>query len=100
MSDDGPAKMRAETRWAISIAVGVLSLVGMLILVVLVSLALEPPTWVQILLGIGLVAGSLFMTFLVSTALSRDERTEQRASLRVERSTSDPLASDRSTTHN
>jgi phosphate/sulfate permease len=82
--------MRPETRWAISIAVGVLSMIGMLILVALVSLALEPPTWVQILLGIGLVLGGVLMTFLVATALSSHDQAPEKSGPRsVKRATSD-----------
>lgn len=81
--------MRPETRWAVSIAVGVLSMVGMLILVVLVALALEPPTWVQILLGVALVAGGLLMTFLVSSALSSEDDKESKRPRSVTSPTSD-----------
>jgi hypothetical protein len=65
-------------------------MIGMLILVALVSLALEPPTWVQILLGIGLVLGGVLMTVLVAAALSSHENvTEKSGPRRVERATSD-----------
>ncbi|MDQ3877372.1 MAG: hypothetical protein M3290_03360 [Actinomycetota bacterium] len=67
--------MRNETRWLISILVGLAAMIGMLILVFLVAVALEPPTWLQILLGVAIVAGGIGLTSVVWLALAdRQER--------------------------
>lgn len=63
--------MKPEYRWGVGILVGVAAMVGMLILVLLIAIALQPPAWVQVALGVGLVAGGGFLTWLVAAALGR-----------------------------
>lgn len=73
---DGP--MRPEVRWTIGIVVGLTALTGLMILVVLVSLALEPPAWLQIVMGVVLVAVACVLAWLVAFALgARDSRRAQ-----------------------
>ena len=68
--------MRPEVRWTIGIVVGLTAMVGLMILVILVSLALEPPAWIQIVMGVFLVAVACILTWLVAAALGeRDRRT-------------------------
>jgi Flp pilus assembly protein TadB len=71
--EDGP--MRPEVRWTIGIVVGLTAMTGLLILVVLVALALEPPAWLQIAMGVFLVGVACVLAWLVSAALAdRDRR--------------------------
>ena len=62
---------RAEVRWGVGCLLGMSALVGLMIITLLVSFALSPPTWVQILMGIGLVAAGAALTWLVAAALAR-----------------------------
>jgi hypothetical protein len=50
------------------------ALVGVLALVFLVALLLQPPAWVQVVLGVGLGAGGLVLAWLVAAALDRRGR--------------------------
>ena len=68
--------MSAEARWTVGALIGGVAMLGMLILLLLIALALQPPTWVQIVLGIALVAGGAALTWLVATALG-GTRTEE-----------------------
>jgi predicted benzoate:H+ symporter BenE len=58
-------------RWTLGCLVGAAALVGTLILVLLVTLALQPPAWVQVLAGIALVAGGALLAWLVASALGQ-----------------------------
>lgn len=66
--------MRAEVRWTIGVVVGLTAMVGLMILVVLVSLALEPPAWAQIVMGVFLVAVACVLAWLVAAALGERDR--------------------------
>lgn len=63
-------------RWFVAFAVGGAATIGVVILVFLVALALQPPTWVQILLGVVLAIGAAIFTWLVAKAWRPDERAE------------------------
>jgi phosphate/sulfate permease len=54
-------------------------MVGILILVLLVAVALSPPTWVQVLLGVALALGGAAFAWLVATALGQKESQQQEA---------------------
>ena len=56
------------TSWLVGCAVGAAATTGIVILVFLVALALQPPTWVQILLGGSLALGGAFFAWLVASA--------------------------------
>ena len=69
---EGP--MPAELRWTVGCLVGSLATVGTLILVALVAIALSPPTWMQVALGVGLAGGGAILAWLVAEALGRHHR--------------------------
>lgn len=58
-------------------AVGGAATIGIVILVFLIALALQPPAWVQIVVGIGLALGATLFTWLVARAWAPSNRTEQ-----------------------
>jgi len=58
-------------RWGVGCLVASLSTVGLLILVALVAIALEPPRWVQVLLGAGLAVGGAVFAWLIASALGQ-----------------------------
>lgn len=64
-------------RWGIGCAVGFAAMVGVAILVFLVALALQPPTWVQVVLGATLAVGAAILSWLVATAWSPTERKDR-----------------------
>ena len=68
--DKDPMK-RPEVRWTFGCLVAAFATVGLLILFLVVAFALEPPTWIGILLGIGLVAGGALLAWLVASALGQ-----------------------------
>lgn len=58
-----------ELRWTVGCLVASLATVGILILVFLVAIALSPPTWVQVVLGVGLAIGGAIFAWLIASAL-------------------------------
>ena len=63
--------MRPELSWTLGCLVAAAALVGVLILVLLVTLALQPPEWVQVVAGVALVGGGALLTWLIASALGR-----------------------------
>lgn len=73
------SKNRRETgsvtdvaRWGLGCAVAAAAMIGVAILVFLVALALQPPTWVQVVLGAALAIGGAVFGWLVATAWRSD----------------------------
>jgi len=60
-----------EVRWGVGILVSTAAVVGILILVFLVAIALTPPVWVQVALGIGLAVGGALFAWLIASALGQ-----------------------------
>lgn len=67
---DAPPR-EVAIRWGIGCLVGAVSLVGVLLLSVLLAFYLQPPAWVQVVVGLVLVAGAASLTWLVATAWGR-----------------------------
>jgi phosphate/sulfate permease len=63
--------MRPELRWTLGCLVGAAALTGSLILALLVALALQPPTWIQVVVGVALAAGGAVLAWLVASALGQ-----------------------------
>lgn len=77
MPDD--SQFGDQARWTFGCLVGAAAMIGTLTLVALVAFLLEPPQWVNILLGLALVAGGGALTWLVVTALAQSKtRGDQR----------------------
>jgi hypothetical protein len=49
-------------------------MVGVLALVILVALVLQPPAWVQVVMGVGMAAGAVMLAWVVAAALGRRGR--------------------------
>lgn len=62
-------RLPVELRWTVGCLVASMATVGILILVFLVAIALSPPTWVQVLLGVGLAFGGAIFAWLIASAL-------------------------------
>lgn len=64
------AKSLDVKRWMVGCAVGAAATVGIGILVFLVAFALQPPVWVQVVLGGLLAIGAAIFSWLVASAWS------------------------------
>lgn len=60
------------------------AIAGSLILVFLVAFALQPPAWVQVVLGVALIGGGAVLGLLVANALAAGRR-DQQGPRRIER---------------
>lgn len=60
---------RPEVRWGLGCLLGGVAMTGLLILVFLIAIALEPPAWVQVILALALVGAGGTLAVLVATAL-------------------------------
>jgi hypothetical protein len=58
-------------RWGVGCLVATVALAGMGLLVLVLSLALQPPPWVQIAVGVVLVLGGVLLAWLVAAAVGR-----------------------------
>ncbi len=72
------ATMPPELRWTVGCLVGSLAMVGSLILVALIAIALSPPTWIQVVLGVALACGGAVLAWLVAEALGHHHRGPRR----------------------
>ena len=61
-------------RWGMGCLVGGVALIGILLLSVLLAFYLQPPAWVQVVLGVVLTAGAVVLAWLVATAWGRSAR--------------------------
>lgn len=77
-----PAPERARTdvpasgdvvRWVTAGAVAAAALLGLVVLVSLIVYVLEPPGWLQTVLGVGMAAGAVFFAWLLASALRKSD---------------------------
>ena len=62
---------RPEVRWGLGCFLGAIAMTGSVILVGIIVFALNPPGWVQVVLGIGLILIGAAIAWLVATALAK-----------------------------
>jgi protein-S-isoprenylcysteine O-methyltransferase Ste14 len=67
-----------ELSWTLGCLLSAAALIGLVILVLLVALALQPPRWVQVAVGVLLAAGGALFAWLVASALGRTGRPRLR----------------------
>ncbi len=65
-------------RWVAAGVVAAAALLGLLILVAIVAYALQPPGWLQMVLGVAMAAGAAVFAWLLAAALRKDDRPPQR----------------------
>lgn len=73
VAPEDPLK-RPEVRFGVGCLVALAAIAGSLILVFLVAFALQPPAWVQVLLGVALIGGGAVLGLLVAKALADPTR--------------------------
>lgn len=64
--------------WGMAVLVASAALIGLVILVLLVALALQPPAWAQILVGVLIVVGAVSFAWLLQAAWRSSRDDEQR----------------------
>ena len=67
-------------QWGVGCLVGAVALIGVVLLSALLAFALQPPTWVQIVVGVALALGGAVLTWLVATAWGRGRAERERSS--------------------
>jgi hypothetical protein len=60
-------------RWVTAGVVAAAALLGLLVLVTIVVYALQPPGWLQTILGLAMTAGAVFFAWLLASALRKDD---------------------------
>jgi hypothetical protein len=68
---------RPEVRWGLGCLLGAIAMMGTLILLLLVVLALQPPAWVQVVLGVALTIGGAALAWLIASALGQARNQPQ-----------------------
>ena len=63
--------------WLVGCAVGAAAMTGIVIFVFLLALALQPPAWVQILIGVSLALGGAVFAWLIASAWRSRDRERQ-----------------------
>lgn len=67
----GHEPLPPELSWTLGCLLSAAALVGLVILVLLVALALQPPRWLQVTAGVLLAGGGALFAWLVAAALGR-----------------------------
>ena len=68
---NGGKPLPPEVRWTLGCLVAAAAMVGVVIFVSLVAIALTPPTWVNVVLGVVLALGGALFAWLVASALGQ-----------------------------
>ena len=69
-------------RWVAAGIVAASALLGLVVLVAMLAYVLEPPAWVQTVLGLALAAGAVFFAWLLASALRKDDADSARSAPR------------------
>lgn len=67
-SADGDDIQNVLARWVVAGLLAGAALIGIVILLFVVSFALQPPEWVQVVLGVALAMGAAVFTWLLASA--------------------------------
>jgi ABC-type Na+ efflux pump permease subunit len=60
-------------RWVTAGIVAAAALLGFAVLAAILAFMLEPPGWVQTILGLAMVAAAVFFAWLLASALRKDD---------------------------
>ena len=69
-------------RWVAAGIVAASALLGLVVLVAMIAYVLEPPVWLQTVLGLALAAGAVFFAWLLASALRKDDADTARSTSR------------------
>lgn len=75
LSDATPAAPESDDviRWVAAGVVAAAALLGLVVLVAMIAYALQPPGWLQMVLGVAMAAGACFFAWLLASALRKDD---------------------------
>ncbi|HEV2756947.1 MAG TPA: hypothetical protein VG318_14365 [Actinomycetota bacterium] len=65
-------------RWVAAAFLAGAALLGLLVLASILAFALDPPVWIQVVLGVVMACGAVFFAWLVQSALRKDETQRRR----------------------
>ncbi len=65
-------------RWVTAAFLAAAALVGLVVLAAILTFALQPPGWLQVVLGVVMAAGAAFFAWLVASALGKDDTPRRR----------------------
>lgn len=68
-----PPESDDVVRWVAAGIVAAAALLGLVVLVTIVVYALQPPGWLQTILGLAMAAGAVFFAWLLASALRKDD---------------------------
>lgn len=60
-------------RWVAAGIVAAAALLGLVVLVTMIVYVLQPPGWLQTVLGVGMAAGAVVFAWLLASALRKDD---------------------------
>lgn len=66
-------------RWVAAGVVAAAALLGLVVLVAIIAYALQPPGWVQMVLGVAMAVGAAIFAWLLASALRKDDRGDRSA---------------------
>lgn len=69
-------------RWVAAGVVAAAALLGLVVLVTMIAYALQPPGWLQMVLGVVMAGGAAFFAWLLASALRKDDGDPNRLTRR------------------
>lgn len=63
-------------RWLAAGVVATAALLGLVVLVAIIAYALQPPGWLQMVLGVLMAAGAAVFAWLLASALRKDDTSQ------------------------
>lgn len=78
--DDVPGVPKPDelVRWVTAAFLAGAALLGLVVLAAVLTFALQPPGWIQIVVGVVMAAGAVFFAWLIASALRKDEAQRRR----------------------
>lgn len=82
---------RPEVRWGLGCLLSGIGFAGLLIIVLWVAILTQPPAWLQVTLGLGIVVGAALFTWILASAFGAARRRPLESGTRRDmRSVSEP----------
>lgn len=75
-SSKGRHKNDPLVGWGMAVLVASAALIGLVILVLVIAFAVQPPAWAQILVGVLIVVGVVSFAWLLQAAMRSSRRDE------------------------
>lgn len=69
----GVPKPDEVVRWVTAAFLAAAALLGLVVLAAILTFALQPPGWLQIVIGVVMAGGAAFFAWLIASALRKDD---------------------------